>query len=135
MGELGLDGRLRPVRRILPAILAAHWAGFTRVIVPLRQGYECLSAPLDMGYRSSDAGRCGAGSGDRIRRRVIVAGGSRPAAVRAIASTCTWSVWPVRMWTHAAPARPRPYKDSGRKCRVSFDRRADVCHTARKVSA
>src|SRR4029453_2429216 len=37
LGELGLDGRLRPVRGVLPATLAAEQAGFTRVIVPLRQ--------------------------------------------------------------------------------------------------
>jgi hypothetical protein len=37
LGELGLDGRLRPIRGILPATLAAQQAGFTRVIVPLRQ--------------------------------------------------------------------------------------------------
>jgi len=37
LGEVGLDGRLRPVRGILPATLAAQQAGFTRVIVPLRQ--------------------------------------------------------------------------------------------------
>jgi magnesium chelatase family protein len=32
-----LDGRLRPVRGILPATLAAQQAGFARVIVPLRK--------------------------------------------------------------------------------------------------
>jgi magnesium chelatase family protein len=40
LGELGLDGRVRPVRGILPASLAAAQAGFTRVIVPLRQAGE-----------------------------------------------------------------------------------------------
>jgi Subunit ChlI of Mg-chelatase len=40
LGELGLDGLLRPVRGILPATLAAQQAGFTRVIVPLRQAGE-----------------------------------------------------------------------------------------------
>lgn len=34
LGELGLDGRLRPVTGILPAVLAAARAGFRRVIVP-----------------------------------------------------------------------------------------------------
>ena len=38
LGEVGLDGRLRPVRGLLPATLAAQQAGFTRVIVPLRPG-------------------------------------------------------------------------------------------------
>lgn len=34
LGELGLDGRLRPVPGILPAVVAAARAGFTRVVVP-----------------------------------------------------------------------------------------------------
>jgi len=40
LGELGLDGRVRPVRGILPATLSAAQAGFTRAIVPLRQAGE-----------------------------------------------------------------------------------------------
>ena len=40
LGELGLDGRVRPVRGVLPATLAAAQAGFTRVVVPLRQAGE-----------------------------------------------------------------------------------------------
>ena len=34
VGELGLDGRLRPVRGVLPAVLAAAQAGRRRVVVP-----------------------------------------------------------------------------------------------------
>lgn len=34
IGELALDGRLRATRGILPAAIAAHQAGFQRVIVP-----------------------------------------------------------------------------------------------------
>jgi magnesium chelatase family protein len=34
LGELGLDGRLRPVPGILPAVLAAARAGIRRVVVP-----------------------------------------------------------------------------------------------------
>ncbi|MFF1572892.1 YifB family Mg chelatase-like AAA ATPase [Leifsonia sp. NPDC058292] len=34
LGELGLDGRLRPVPGILPAVVAARTAGFERVMVP-----------------------------------------------------------------------------------------------------
>lgn len=37
-GELGLDGQVRPVRGILPAVLAAAHAGVSRVVVP----YDCL---------------------------------------------------------------------------------------------
>jgi len=49
LGELGLDGRLRPVRGVLPAALAAQQAGFTRIIVPLRQAGEAkLVAGIDV---------------------------------------------------------------------------------------
>nr|WBO80613.1 YifB family Mg chelatase-like AAA ATPase [Streptomyces sp. SBE_14.2] len=34
IGELGLDGRVRPVRGILPAVLAAASAGYEQVVVP-----------------------------------------------------------------------------------------------------
>src|SRR5690606_11995524 len=34
LGELGLDGRVRPVRGILPAVAAAVEAGFADVVVP-----------------------------------------------------------------------------------------------------
>ncbi|MFD7996372.1 YifB family Mg chelatase-like AAA ATPase [Streptomyces mexicanus] len=39
IGELGLDGRVRPVRGILPAVLAAADAGYDQVVVP-----ECAAA-------------------------------------------------------------------------------------------
>ncbi|MFD8910875.1 YifB family Mg chelatase-like AAA ATPase [Streptomyces sp. NPDC059575] len=39
IGELGLDGRVRPVRGILPAVLAAAEAGYQQVVVP-----ECAAA-------------------------------------------------------------------------------------------
>jgi len=49
LGELGLDGRVRPVRGVLPATLAAQQAGFTQVIVPLRQAGEArLVAGIDV---------------------------------------------------------------------------------------
>ncbi|HET6211079.1 MAG TPA: YifB family Mg chelatase-like AAA ATPase, partial [Jatrophihabitans sp.] len=34
LGELGLDGRLRPIRGVLPAVLAARAAGVRTVVVP-----------------------------------------------------------------------------------------------------
>lgn len=39
VGELGLDGRVRPVRGVLPAVLAAADAGYEQVVVP-----ECTAA-------------------------------------------------------------------------------------------
>ncbi len=40
MGELGLDGRVRPVRGILPGIMAARMHGFDRAVVPMDQVHE-----------------------------------------------------------------------------------------------
>lgn len=40
LGELGLDGRVRPVRGVLPAVLAARLHGFSHAIVPAEQVHE-----------------------------------------------------------------------------------------------
>ncbi|MFC5998454.1 YifB family Mg chelatase-like AAA ATPase [Quadrisphaera sp. GCM10027208] len=40
VGELGLDGRLRPVRGVLPAVLAGARAGVRRVVVPAADADE-----------------------------------------------------------------------------------------------
>ncbi|PIF04494.1 MAG: Mg chelatase-like protein [Propionibacterium sp.] len=40
LGELGLQGQVRPVRGILPALLAAREAGFERAIIPAAQAAE-----------------------------------------------------------------------------------------------
>ncbi|WP_166865680.1 YifB family Mg chelatase-like AAA ATPase [Salinibacterium sp. ZJ70] len=40
LGELGLDGRLRPVRGILPMVLAAERAGYDTVLVPAGNAEE-----------------------------------------------------------------------------------------------
>lgn len=45
IGELGLDGRLRPVPGVLPAVYAAARAGFTRVIVPHANAAEARLVP------------------------------------------------------------------------------------------
>jgi magnesium chelatase family protein len=45
LGELGLDGRLRPVPGILPAVLAAARAGFEQVIVPHANEAEARLVP------------------------------------------------------------------------------------------
>ncbi|MCL6736612.1 YifB family Mg chelatase-like AAA ATPase [Streptomyces neyagawaensis] len=43
IGELGLDGRVRPVRGVLPAVLAAAEAGYEQVVVP-----ECSAAEASL---------------------------------------------------------------------------------------
>jgi magnesium chelatase family protein len=45
IGELGLDGRLRPVPGVLPAVFSAARAGFTRVIVPRGNEAEARLVP------------------------------------------------------------------------------------------
>lgn len=45
IGELGLDGRLRPVPGVLPAVFAAAEAGFHRVIVPRANEAEAKLVP------------------------------------------------------------------------------------------
>ncbi len=44
-GELGLDGRLRPVRGVLPAVAAAMNAGFGRVMVAQQNAAEAVLVP------------------------------------------------------------------------------------------
>lgn len=45
LGELGLDGRVRPVRGVLPAVLTAGTAGFERVVVPADNLAEARLVP------------------------------------------------------------------------------------------
>ena len=45
LGELGLDGRVRPVAGILPAVLAALRAGFDTVVVPAGNAAEAALVP------------------------------------------------------------------------------------------
>ncbi|MFD3445773.1 YifB family Mg chelatase-like AAA ATPase [Microbacteriaceae bacterium 4G12] len=45
IGELGLDGRLRPVAGVLPAVLAAVRSGHTRVMVPTGNADEASLVP------------------------------------------------------------------------------------------
>lgn len=45
IGELGLDGRVRPVRGVLPAVLAAADAGYRQVVVPEQMVSEAALVP------------------------------------------------------------------------------------------
>ena len=45
LGELGLDGRLRPINGILPAVLSAARAGFSTVMVPTGNADEASLVP------------------------------------------------------------------------------------------
>lgn len=45
IGELGLDGRVRPVRGVLPSVLAAAEAGYRQVVVPEQTRAEAELVP------------------------------------------------------------------------------------------
>ncbi len=64
LGELSLDGRLRPTLGVLPAVLGARAAGVRRVVVPLANLAEAeLVAEIDVvgaASLSSVAAKCGA---------------------------------------------------------------------------
>ncbi|MFD6418068.1 YifB family Mg chelatase-like AAA ATPase [Streptomyces sp. NPDC060194] len=45
IGELGLDGRVRPVLGVLPAVLAAADAGYRQVVVPEQNAAEAALVP------------------------------------------------------------------------------------------
>jgi len=45
LGELGLDGRLRPVRGVLPSVAAAAAVGFEAVVVPAENAPEAALVP------------------------------------------------------------------------------------------
>ncbi|MFD0821898.1 magnesium chelatase domain-containing protein, partial [Micromonospora zhanjiangensis] len=45
IGELGLDGTVRPVRGVLPMVAAAARAGVSRIVVPLHNATEAAVVP------------------------------------------------------------------------------------------
>lgn len=54
IGELGLDGAVRPVRGVLPQVLAASRAGVHRAVVPLHNASEAALVP-GMTVRATDS--------------------------------------------------------------------------------
>ena len=120
LGELALDGRLRPVRGVLPCLLAARAAGMRRAVVPeavlaeaaLVDGIEVFGAGslaavlrfLAGGPRAAPAGPGRRPGGPRGRRTSPTSSGSRTPgrrwrSPRPAGTTCCWSGRP-------APARP-----------------------------
>ncbi len=87
IGELGLDGRVRPVRGVLPAVLAAADAGYRQVVVPEQAAPEASLVPdvSVLGVRSlrqliallaDEPVPDEPGDGDgRMRRRGVLGGG------------------------------------------------------------
>ena len=90
LGELGLDGQLRPVRGVLPAVAAAAVAGFRRVAVAqanaaeaaLVPGLRVLGAETLCGLLSWFRGDRGGGVADRVE---VLEGGTFPVQAKAAA--------------------------------------------------
>src|SRR6266851_2275733 len=82
LGELGLDGRLRPVRGVLPAVAAAAAAGFGRVAVPRANAAEASLVPgLRVVTAATLAGLLGWLRGDPAGDLAeVIEGGAAPAA-------------------------------------------------------
>jgi magnesium chelatase family protein len=87
VGELGLDGQVRPVRGVLPAVAGAAATGFRRVAVAranaaeaaLVPGLSVLGAETLCGLLSWFRGDRGGGVADRVE---VLEGGALPAQAR-----------------------------------------------------
>ena len=92
LGELALDGRLRPVRGILPCLLAARSAGMRRVVVPdAALGEAALVDGLDVLGAASLTEVVGWLRGDRRLRRpgpVESADGPEPPDLADVVGQC-----------------------------------------------
>lgn len=73
LGELSLDGSVRPVRGILPAVLAAAAAGIRQVVVPLANVAEASMVPGVRVHGVRDLASL-------VRRYAVIADGGEPLA-------------------------------------------------------
>jgi magnesium chelatase family protein len=122
LGELGLDGRLRPVRGVLPAMAAAAGAGFARVVVAQANAAEAalvpglqvagapdLSALLAWLRGRQDARLQGPGAAGLSGTGAEVPAPPYGPAARPSAAAASPPAGPVRPFTGPArPATPRP---------------------------
>ena len=100
IGELGLDGRVRPVRGVLPAVLAAADAGYRQVVVPERTAAEASLVPgvSVLGRPQPAPARSPSSTTSRCPRRTRT-----PDRARAARTRC-WPAWPCpgAGWARAA---------------------------------
>src|SRR5258708_5425975 len=89
IGELGLDGRLRPVRGVLPAVVAAAAAGFRVVAVPADNAPEaCLVPEMRVVAASSLSSLLEWLRGQARSRRTVRTSGVGRVPVRGAAEIC-----------------------------------------------
>ena len=105
LGELGLDGSVRAVRGVLPAVLAASRTGRTRVVVPRANADEAALVPGVEVLAVGELAEVLAHLTGRVRAAAAPAPSRRPAGRRA--RTCpTWSARPpvAGRWRSPPPA-------------------------------
>ncbi len=96
LGELGLDGRVRPVRGVLPSVMAAVAGGHGRVVVPSANAAEAALVPEARVLAV-----------DRLADLLAVLRGERAAPLAAPADPALWS----RQAELAEPDRPPDLQD------------------------
>ena len=108
---LGLDGSLRPVPGVLPALLAAAAAGCTRAVVAAQNAAEAVTVPgLAVVPLSLPAG----GSGLATRPAVPAAARQPRRRIRSAVPGCAACAWPGRARRAAADAARARGRRGGR---------------------
>jgi magnesium chelatase family protein len=126
IGELGLDGRVRPVPGVLPAVLTAARDGIDRVIVPLENLAEAALLP---GAQARGVGSLrdlvALLTGEPYDEPVRAPRRYEPAAPGPDMSTSPGSSSAARRWRWRLPGPPRPAARSARQ-RQDHAGRADA---------
>ena len=102
LGELGLDGRLRPVRGVLPAVAAAVAAGWCRVVVAEANAAEARLVPGAQVVGATSLAEVAAGYGATVDVPEVA-----PVAPEAVPRTARASRrWTWRTsWVRTTPGR------------------------------
>jgi len=108
LGELGLDGRLRPVCGVLPAVAAAAAAGFRKVAVPEASAPEATLVPELTVVGAPSLGALLAwlrGEPETGQAVTVVRSGDGASAIgRCCQRTRSLLfAWPQCMWPHSSP--------------------------------
>ncbi len=121
LGELGLDGRVRPVRGVLPAVVAAVASGHPRVVVAAADAVEASLVPGAQVVRRGLARRGAACLRCRRRRARGRRGG--PGRARGWVRAAPSATCPTSSGSRSPGMRSRSPRRAGTTCSWS-DRRA-----------
>ena len=112
--ELGLDGSLRPVRGVLPALLAARRAGYTRAVVATANAAEAVMVAGLTVVPCADLRTVLAWlRGEPFPHQPGISAAGTPAAPRASRPE---PAWPVSLSRRACGRRWRPPRRAATTC-------------------